>query len=781
MSNYRDFTKKNTKFTGVESITLPKGTSGERNGSPVVGEVRYNTDLGFLEQYNSTGWAGIDAPPTVTNISGTINEDTDSTITITGSNFKSGSTISIEGAGVSGVARPLATTFVNSGELTAATNASSVNYVGGASFDVKVTNPSGLSAVLTPAGTIDRDPTFTTGAGSLGTITDRPDVGIQGYSYNDGGTDYIALAFLTPKSYTWQAPFSGTVDVLVVGGGGGGGGSANSTWHGGGGGGAGGYIYQTGVSVTSGTNYGITVGAGGLPGIGQVNSAPNGSNGGNSVALGYTADGGGGGKGALGGGPANSGGSGGGGSPGGTQDGGSATGNGTGNAGGNRGATSGAGGSPYGSGGGGAGSAGDPNYASGATQPITGLGSAGGGNGGLGLSNSITGTAVVYAQGGAGGGADDNSNWGRGGIGGRSTATVSGNGGGYDFTGPNQNMIDGYNGFNNTGDGGGGGYGGTPQGQGGHGGDGIVVIRWQKSQYAGPTRFTINASDPDGDAISWSIASGSLPAGLSLNSSGQIVGYPNAVGSSSTSNFTVRVTSSGGAVDRAFSITVTPSADGSASTRAASSCLAIKNLTGTSKDGTYWITDPVTGGNPARECYCDMNTDGGGWTLVWKWEDPAGHGQSTYYGAGYNQNFWDQYTGNGVARYRGYGRGSMPGKTSIGATYQMIEATYERQRAYAYRGTLNSNLGTNVNGFYLNSATNITDTCTSNGGIKPSYATNSEAQVSGSYYGWDKVTPDNFTANCDGGWQSDCRWENCNPSVNGSTNHLQQTLHIWVK
>jgi len=171
MANVKDFRNKNTQFTGTDGIIVPQGTTAERSGTE-LGKLRYNTDLGFLEQYNNTGWAGIDAPPTVSNQTGVINEDTDSTITITGSNFKSASTVSIEGPGVSNVTRPLATTFVNSGELTAATNASSVNYVGGASYSVKVTNPSGLSAVLEPAGNIDRDPAWITGAGQIAEVFD---------------------------------------------------------------------------------------------------------------------------------------------------------------------------------------------------------------------------------------------------------------------------------------------------------------------------------------------------------------------------------------------------------------------------------------------------------------------------------------------------------------------------------------------------------------------------------------------------------------------------------
>jgi hypothetical protein len=110
MADSRDFRNKNTKFTGTEGIEIPSGGTGDRGGSPVVGTLRYNSDLGFVEQYNTTGWAGIDAPPTVTSIDITINSTIDATITVTGSNFKSGSTITIEGPGVNNTVRSVSTT-----------------------------------------------------------------------------------------------------------------------------------------------------------------------------------------------------------------------------------------------------------------------------------------------------------------------------------------------------------------------------------------------------------------------------------------------------------------------------------------------------------------------------------------------------------------------------------------------------------------------------------------------------------------------------------------------
>jgi len=173
MSNTNDFKNKNTKFTGVEGVDLPVGTTAQRSGSPTAGTIRYNSDLGLAEIYTATGWAGVDAPPVVSGLTGIINEDTDTTITINGSGFKPGAIISVTGLGVNNVSRNLTTTYVGSSSLTANTNASAVNYVSGATFTITVTNPSGLTGQLDPAGTIDQDPIWSTPAGLLGTIADQ--------------------------------------------------------------------------------------------------------------------------------------------------------------------------------------------------------------------------------------------------------------------------------------------------------------------------------------------------------------------------------------------------------------------------------------------------------------------------------------------------------------------------------------------------------------------------------------------------------------------------------
>ena len=68
---------------------------------------------------------------------------------------------------------------------------------------------------------------------------------------------------------------------------------------------------------------------------------------------------------------------------------------------------------------------------------------------------------------------------------------------------------------------------------------------------------TVSATDPDGDTVAYSVQSGSLPSGLSLNSSsGVISGTPSSVSSDTTSSFTLRATANTKTVDRAFNIIV---------------------------------------------------------------------------------------------------------------------------------------------------------------------------------------------------------------------------------
>ncbi len=238
-------------------------------------------------------------------------------------------------------------------------------------------------------------------------------------------------------------------DYLVVAGGGGGG----SRWGGGGGAGGlrctvtatgGGGSLESALNLTKGSNYTVTVGAGGAGGAGAAYNR--GTSGGNSVFATITSTGGG----AGGTGNSQTPNTGGSGGAGGflNQNGAAGTAN-QGYAGGNA-ATSGA---YLGGGGGGAGAVG--------ANPVNNTSA---GNGGNGVATSITGTSVTYA-GGGGGGAEAAQG---------DTAGTGGTGGG----GNGSNTSGGTAGAGTANTGGGGGGGGNDSGTGGTGGSGIVVVRY---------------------------------------------------------------------------------------------------------------------------------------------------------------------------------------------------------------------------------------------------------------------------------------------------------------
>ena len=107
-------------------------------------------------------------PPIVTSISGIINTNTTTTITVNGSRFTPTSVAYVTGAGVSNISRAMTTTFVSVNQITFSTNAAAVNFVASAGFDIQVLNGPGSSYTYTTGAVIDPDPTWATAAGDRG-------------------------------------------------------------------------------------------------------------------------------------------------------------------------------------------------------------------------------------------------------------------------------------------------------------------------------------------------------------------------------------------------------------------------------------------------------------------------------------------------------------------------------------------------------------------------------------------------------------------------------------
>jgi hypothetical protein len=155
------------EFQGESGIILPDGTTAQRPSPATVGTARYNTTLGKNEVYDANGWTSIDIPPSVTAISPTTDLVGDATITVTGSNFQSGATVSFVGNDGSEFSSPTVT-FNSSTQLTVKTPVTPLQADLGP-YKIKVTNPTGLSNMSDPLLDTGSSPTWSTNA-ALGSV-----------------------------------------------------------------------------------------------------------------------------------------------------------------------------------------------------------------------------------------------------------------------------------------------------------------------------------------------------------------------------------------------------------------------------------------------------------------------------------------------------------------------------------------------------------------------------------------------------------------------------------
>jgi hypothetical protein len=517
MSRAREVSKSPLIITSltssIEEFDAVAYSSASPNGAE-VGDLWVDTSTAnpLIKAYDGNEWdtLGSTPVPIITGIApDNISGSASTAVIINGTNFESGSIVKLIDINSTELFT-LSTTFNNARSLQFLTPALTAS---AGPYDVKVTNPDNQISILENVLNVGTTPTWITSSGSLGNIFDierttktftlsatDADSNSLNYSIISGnlptnmtltsggviqgtttgvasdttysftvrvsdGINYsdrnfsittkapVIQSFTNTGTTTWTCPSGVTkVRALLVAGGGGGGADRSA------GGGGGGMIDHPSFTVVPGTNYTVTVGAGGSGGTGVAS----GLTGSDSVFSTLAAKGGGGGG--TGYNFPTSGGSGGGGgwtttyqtagqATQGSQSGESGT-YGYGFAGGN-------GGNNINAGGGGAGGAGST-----ATQNQR-------PNGGIGRVSDITESSVYYAGGGGGGQAFDGPNgqttpyWylqGLGGTGG------GGNGGGA-------NGQAGFPGTANTGGGGGGGA-NIPQANGAAGGSGIVILRY---------------------------------------------------------------------------------------------------------------------------------------------------------------------------------------------------------------------------------------------------------------------------------------------------------------
>jgi hypothetical protein len=78
----------NANTTSTSFFSVPVGNTAQRPANPLFGSTRYNTDINGLEVYSATGWTPLAAPPSISTVSpATFNGDSGTPFTILGTNF----------------------------------------------------------------------------------------------------------------------------------------------------------------------------------------------------------------------------------------------------------------------------------------------------------------------------------------------------------------------------------------------------------------------------------------------------------------------------------------------------------------------------------------------------------------------------------------------------------------------------------------------------------------------------------------------------------------------
>lgn len=157
---------------GTEGTKVASGTTAQRGST--TGQWRYNTTTGFFEGRNASGsFSTLEPSPTVTSVDDTEVDSAaggNQTIVITGTNFTSGAVASFVGSSASFDAT---TTTVDSATQITAVAPKSSFLNAQEPYKVKVTSASGLAGESSVGLiNVDNAPTWTTNAGSLGTIAE---------------------------------------------------------------------------------------------------------------------------------------------------------------------------------------------------------------------------------------------------------------------------------------------------------------------------------------------------------------------------------------------------------------------------------------------------------------------------------------------------------------------------------------------------------------------------------------------------------------------------------
>ena len=189
--NNLDVSFENISDTGTEGTKVASGTTAQRGST--TGQWRYNTTTGFFEGRGASDFNSLAPTPTITSSDISEVDSTaggNQTVVITGTNFSSGGTVAFVGS--SATFNASTTTFNSATQVTAVAPKSSFLNAQ-EPYTIKFTSSSG-NAGSSASGLINVDsaPTWTTNAGSLGSIAENATGNHFTVAASDAESDTIA-------------------------------------------------------------------------------------------------------------------------------------------------------------------------------------------------------------------------------------------------------------------------------------------------------------------------------------------------------------------------------------------------------------------------------------------------------------------------------------------------------------------------------------------------------------------------------------------------------------
>ena len=187
----------NLTDSGTTGTKVASGTTAQRGST--TGQWRYNSTTGYFEGRNSNGTFSTLVPdPTISSVDDT---EIDSggggnqTLVVTGTNFVSGGVISFIGSDGTNF-NATSTTFNSSTQVTAvAAKSSFVNSK--EPYDIKYVGADGKTAILENIINVDNAPTWSTSAGSVGTVLESTTISTIQLTATDPDGDSVTYAETT--------------------------------------------------------------------------------------------------------------------------------------------------------------------------------------------------------------------------------------------------------------------------------------------------------------------------------------------------------------------------------------------------------------------------------------------------------------------------------------------------------------------------------------------------------------------------------------------------------